>query len=228
MRQAAPPLGWSHPRAYETIVTARLAAVGPPGRTQLTQDNGSRRRCCHIPAIQVLQCSDMRRLHETTREARMTAAELTAETAAARAYPPGNGRQPRRRARARARRSPARRLGRRCAATTPAGSGRPHRLFQGAVAAAGRTGQVAGLGAARKAEGRRAVRRPRLRRQGRRDQAHHPAPQSARSAASPRCRRRTSANARNGISSAMSRICRPAARSCCSTAAGTTAPASSA
>jgi polyphosphate kinase 2 (PPK2 family) len=43
-----------------------------------------------------------------------------------------------------------------------------------------------------------------------------------------RCRRRASASARNGISSATSRICRPAARSCCSTAAGTTAPASSA
>ena len=36
------------------------------------------------------------------------------------------------------------------------------------------------------------------------------------------------ASARNGIFSATSRICRPAARSCCSTAPGTTAPASSA
>ena len=42
-----------------------------------------------------------------------------------------------------------------------------------------------------------------------------------------RCPRRTSASGRNGISSATSRTCRPAARSCCSTAAGTTAPASS-
>jgi hypothetical protein len=32
--------------------------------------------------------------------------------------------------------------------------------------------------------------------------------------------------ARSGISSATSRTCRPPARSCCSTAAGTTAPAS--
>ena len=35
------------------------------------------------------------------------------------------------------------------------------------------------------------------------------------------------ASARSGISSATSRICRPAAKSCSSTAAGTTAPASS-
>jgi polyphosphate kinase 2 (PPK2 family) len=41
-------------------------------------------------------------------------------------------------------------------------------------------------------------------------------------------RRPTSASARNGISSATPPTCRPAARSCCSTAAGTTAPASSA
>jgi polyphosphate kinase 2 (PPK2 family) len=34
------------------------------------------------------------------------------------------------------------------------------------------------------------------------------------------------ASAPSGISSAMCRICRPAAKSCCSTAAGTTAPAS--
>ena len=47
-------------------------------------------------------------------------------------------------------------------------------------------------------------------------------------AGSPRCRRPASASGRNGISSAMCRICRPAARSCCSTAAGTTVPASSA
>ena len=38
---------------------------------------------------------------------------------------------------------------------------------------------------------------------------------------------RTSASARNGISSATSSICRPRAKSSCSTAAGTTAPASS-
>ena len=37
---------------------------------------------------------------------------------------------------------------------------------------------------------------------------------------------RPSASAASGTSSATSRICRPAARSCCSTAAGTTAPAS--
>jgi hypothetical protein len=43
-----------------------------------------------------------------------------------------------------------------------------------------------------------------------------------------RCRRPTTANARNGISSAMCRTCRRPARSCCSTAAGTTAPAWSA
>lgn len=48
------------------------------------------------------------------------------------------------------------------------------------------------------------------------------------SAASRRCRRRASASARNGISSAMSRTCPQAARWCCSTAVGTIAPASSA
>jgi polyphosphate kinase 2 (PPK2 family) len=42
------------------------------------------------------------------------------------------------------------------------------------------------------------------------------------------CRRRTTANAPSGTSSATSRTCRPPAKSCCSTAAGTTAPASSA
>ncbi|OWK18556.1 hypothetical protein AJ88_06735 [Mesorhizobium amorphae CCBAU 01583] len=46
-------------------------------------------------------------------------------------------------------------------------------------------------------------------------------------AASSHFRRRPSARNRNGISSVMSRICRPAARSCCSTAPGITAPASS-
>jgi hypothetical protein len=46
------------------------------------------------------------------------------------------------------------------------------------------------------------------------------------SAASPRCRLRTSASAPNGISSAMFHICPPAAKSCCSIAAGTTAPVS--
>ena len=41
-----------------------------------------------------------------------------------------------------------------------------------------------------------------------------------------RCPRRPSASAANGTSSATCRTCRPAARSCCLTAAGTTAPAS--
>jgi len=47
-------------------------------------------------------------------------------------------------------------------------------------------------------------------------------------AGSRRCRRRPNASARSGIFSAMSRICRPPAKWCCSTAPGTTAPASSA
>ena len=50
---------------------------------------------------------------------------------------------------------------------------------------------------------------------------------SGASAASSHFQRRPSARSRNGISSAMCRICRQAARSCCSTAPGTTAPASS-
>jgi hypothetical protein len=50
----------------------------------------------------------------------------------------------------------------------------------------------------------------------------------AANAASSRFRRRASASARNGISSAISSICPPPAKSCCSIAAGTTAPASSA
>jgi len=45
---------------------------------------------------------------------------------------------------------------------------------------------------------------------------------------SQRFRRQTSVSGRSGISSATSRICRPPAKSCCLTAAGTTAPASSA
>lgn len=40
-----------------------------------------------------------------------------------------------------------------------------------------------------------------------------------------RCRRRTTANAPSGIFSAISRICPPPAKWCCSTAAGITAPA---
>jgi polyphosphate kinase 2 (PPK2 family) len=48
-----------------------------------------------------------------------------------------------------------------------------------------------------------------------------------RSAASPRSRPRTSASAPGGTSSVTWRICRPEEKSCCSTAAGTTAPASS-
>ena len=47
------------------------------------------------------------------------------------------------------------------------------------------------------------------------------------SAAPLRCLRRPSATAANGTSSATSSTCLRAARSCCSTAAGTTAPASS-
>ena len=42
-----------------------------------------------------------------------------------------------------------------------------------------------------------------------------------------RCLRPTTASARSGTSSAMRRTCRQPARWCCSTAAGTTAPASS-
>lgn len=48
------------------------------------------------------------------------------------------------------------------------------------------------------------------------------------SAASPHSRHRASASARNGISSATSRTSPQAAKWCCSTAAGTTAPASNA
>ena len=77
-----------------------------------------------------------------------------------------------------------------------------------------------------KAEGKRLVvhlRGPRRRRQGRRDQARHAVPQPARrphrrAAGADRARAR-----RSGTSSATSRTCRRRARSCCSTAPGTTA-----
>ncbi len=82
--------------------------------------------------------------------------------------------------------------------------------------------------AAPEAEGRRDLRRPRLRPARAASSSGSPSASTRASAASPRCRRRASASGRNGISSATSRTCRPAARSCCSTAAGTTAPASSA
>jgi len=49
-----------------------------------------------------------------------------------------------------------------------------------------------------------------FRRQGRRHQAHHPSGSIRGSAVSPRYRRRASASEPNGISSATSRICRPA------------------
>ena len=75
---------------------------------------------------------------------------------------------------------------------------------------------------------RRPLRRPRCGRQGRHHQALHGAPESAR-----RPRRRAGETDRprthaNGTSSAISKTCRPAAKSCSSTAPGTTAPVSSA
>ena len=55
-------------------------------------------------------------------------------------------------------------------------------------------------------------------------QARHPAAQSASVPRDGTARRRPSASARSGTSSATSRTCRRAGRWCCSTAAGTTAP----
>ena len=79
-----------------------------------------------------------------------------------------------------------------------------------------------------RAEGHRAVRGPRRRRQGRHDQALHGAPEPAR-----RARRGAGEAHRRGarpvVLPALRRsTCPRAARSCCSTAPGTTAPASSA
>ena len=101
------------------------------------------------------------------------------------------------------------------------------RYFHGAVPPAGRAREAPGLGGQREAQGGRVLRGPRCRRQGRRDQAHHAAPESARLPRGRAAGARPSASAPSGISSATSRTCRRAARSCCSTAAGTTAPASS-
>ena len=104
---------------------------------------------------------------------------------------------------------------------------RPAHLFPRAAQAAVRADQAAGLGAAHQGQGRRAVRGPRLRPARAASSSASPSASTRASPASSRCRRRPSASARNGISSATCRICRPAARSCCSTAPGTTAPASS-
>jgi hypothetical protein len=65
------------------------------------------------------------------------------------------------------------------------------------------------------------LRGPRRRRQGRHHQAHHRIPQPI--AASPRCRRPPIGSRASGTTSATSRTCPPAARSCCSTGPGTTA-----
>ncbi len=95
---------------------------------------------------------------------------------------------------------------------------------EGAAAPADGARVPAGVDRRRRAAPGGAVRGPRHRRQGRRHQAHHRLPEPAhlpRRGASPRP---ASASARSGTSSATSRICRPPARSCCSTAAGTTAP----
>ena len=81
-------------------------------------------------------------------------------------------------------------------------------------------------GCGNRAAYRRAVRRPRYRRERRLDRHVRAACSTRASAASSRFPARANASAPNGISSATSRICRPRARSCCSTAAGTTAPAS--
>ena len=140
----------------------------------------------------------------------------------------GNARQLRRGAGTGARRRSPRRADRTSSPSSRERRPRPAALFQGAVPPAGRTGEAAGLGAAPQAQGRRDVRGPRCRRQGRRDQAHHPAAQPARLPG------RGAAGAERARAHAMvlpalrRRTCRPAARSCCSTAAGTTAPASSA
>ena len=96
-----------------------------------------------------------------------------------------------------------------------------------AAASAGRARADAGVGAHERARARGRLRGPRRRGQGRRDQAHHASTSTRASPASSRCPRRPSASARSGTSSATSRTCRLRARSCCSTAAGTTAPASS-
>ena len=77
------------------------------------------------------------------------------------------------------------------------------------------------------AEDRRDLRGARRRRQGRRDQAHHRADEPARLPRRRAARADRARDRRSGTSSATCRTCPPPARSCCSTAPGTTAPASS-
>ena len=101
------------------------------------------------------------------------------------------------------------------------------RLREGARTPAGGARAPTGVDRPRGPEGGRAVRGPRHGRQGRHDQAHHREDQPAHGAAPWRSARRPSASARSGTSSATSPTCPPPARSSCSTAAGTTAPASS-
>ena len=96
-----------------------------------------------------------------------------------------------------------------------------------AGAPAVRAAEVAGVGAPAGAQGLRALRRPRRGRQGRRDQAHHRMPQSARLPHRRTGHAHRARTRRSGTSSATSSNCRRPAKSCSSTAAGTTARASS-
>ena len=89
-------------------------------------------------------------------------------------------------------------------------------------------GQGAAVGALDRPARRDPLRGTRRRRQGRHDQARHPVPQPAHRRASSPCLPRPSDSAPSGTSSATSSIFQPPARSCSSTAAGTTVPASSA
>ena len=96
-----------------------------------------------------------------------------------------------------------------------------------AAAAADRAGRPAGVGHRDPAAAGRRLRGPGRRRQGRHDQADHRSTSTRGSPGSSRCRRRPSASARSGTSSATSSSCPRPARSCCSTGPGTTGPASS-
>ena len=102
----------------------------------------------------------------------------------------------------------------------------PQHLREGKIPSPGRTAQAAGLGQGNRPARRDPVRGPRCGRQGGHDQAVHGAPEPSWRA----CRGAGEAergSAASGTSSVMSQHLPTPARSCCSTAAGTTAPASS-
>ena len=95
------------------------------------------------------------------------------------------------------------------------------------AAAADRAAEGPGVAAGDRPEARRPLRGPRRGRQGRDDQAVHRAPQPPRDLRGGADGARASASAGSGTSSATCSTCRRGARSCCSTARGTTGPASS-